>query len=105
MELHTAGILIPSPAHLFFFFALALGQEGAAGATVGDGPVTEKFQWQLRRLWRWWRIGSDSRRVRRERGRRLLWRGRRSQTEDIAAGALVFGLAGPLQPVGVELGV
>src|SRR5713101_3050275 len=26
MELHTAGILIPSPDHLFFFFALALGQ-------------------------------------------------------------------------------
>ena len=38
---------------------LAVGEEGTAGATVGDGPVTEEFQRQLRRLWRWWRIGSN----------------------------------------------
>jgi len=36
---------------------------------------------------------------------RWLRRRRRSQTEDIAAGTLVFGFAGPFQPVGVELGI
>jgi len=44
VELHTAGVLLPAPDHLFFFFAPALGQD------VGATTIVEISKTETRKM-------------------------------------------------------